>query len=767
MRAHTIPFLLTCALFWSSHIRAEEFPPVPEKIALLISVRSANELLDRTGDFIAAASPKKMQSIPPGMPRMVAQMAFPVMNWDVFDLDAPAFFLVPQGADPEKDNAVLLPTADFDSFMEIIEANSTSIRNDEEYDCKGITMPTAGEYFVAKLGEGLAILSRKPKLLGIVRAAYADGWRPRHWGESLMRVDYVAPPHGWRQAMPPLAEVLDDLETELRREQPKLPPVPSFEEKMEFGLKTAVLDLLPATTRELDGFRRIGAELFLDEEHALVRILVQADPDTLLGASAATASGREAVSFFDDVEPGNDAAAILVNAPMGEILPGFGETAHSLFGQMFQEAFPDRMAEWQDALRNFSAHAAGPNMAAVYIEKNESHIAVWMRSDEPDKGVRAMVDVFAMGEEIVARLEQEDMKFARPYTIDITEEVTSSGVPYTRIGPPEEFSVEAQGSRPSKPAVSGLLHSLDSLFYSFSVAAKDGYVVMVLGVAGRDEMEAALSAVGREETALWRGPSAREAIAGLGGRQHSTALLNLNFLCLDYAERTLADVKKARKSPTKTIDKAYDRARSQFIESNDVAGTAAGARNGAVTLDYYISAEAASVLAHNITVIRDFSKRMETSKAASKKKAARKKSVRSNERDAIAALMMYATAQVSYRLVFESGYADDFRRLFLREHGGEPVELIPEPFANARLGDDGVSYNGYVFIEDAAVADWDEDYGLFAYPEQYGVTGNRVFWIGSDNEVMCRDPHSARGEPPPAFGEDDSPLADPDAWDYP
>lgn len=169
-----------------------------------------------------------------------------------------------------------------------------------------------------------------------------------------------------------------------------------------------------------------------------------------------------------------------------------------------------------------------------------------------------------------------------------------------------------------------------------------------------------------------------------------------------------------------------------------------------------------------------------------------------NEANAVAALKSYAHAQETFKAgrhgraaantaAGEEGYADNFRNLFYGNPVGENgdagatwnLRLVNQPMADAfraptkgaptasatiAPGETAVPYQGYVFIEDPAIQDWTRDFGLYAYPTEYGVTGRNVFWIGRDGIVRSRDANAAKGELPPAYDARHSPLNSPSRW---
>lgn len=472
------------------------------------------------------------------------------------------------------------------------------------------------------------------------------------------------------------------------------------------------------------------------------------------------------------LHPGADALAIAAGASLDEVFPGFDKAVPRLFGRTMQHAFPDEFRGWRKTVREFVAAADGPGTLAAYDRDGRRHVAFWIRCPDPDEAADLLPELFTIFLHISDSLAADGADALEAFSFEIDDEDTESGVPYLRVRFPERFRKRAGTSRKQDPVLERLPHSFLDMVPKLSAcfASQEGYLVAVIGEAGEEEMEEALAAVDVEGESLWHSDSAREAVAGVGGGQYSVALLNLDRLFLEYAadaldkDKTLQRMLEEDRAKTETaVARLFKQMKANFVESGDVAAVAVGARNDAATLEFSISTKAASVLVHNSMLVRRVVERVEKEAPAAKKSS--RPSVRANERNAVAALKAYATAQVAYDLTFDSGYADDLRVLLERELQGKPAAFVTEDLARARMGEACVPYKGYVFVEDPAVSDWEEDFGLFAYPLEYGVTSRRVFWIGSDAVVMRRDPQSAPGKTPSFYDAEDSPLNNFDDWE--
>lgn len=106
-----------------------------------------------------------------------------------------------------------------------------------------------------------------------------------------------------------------------------------------------------------------------------------------------------------------------------------------------------------------------------------------------------------------------------------------------------------------------------------------------------------------------------------------------------------------------------------------------------------------------------------------------------NESNAIASLKQYATAQMvwkkaKYDTENPGNFTPDFTQLATKD-------LIPAVMADATNPDTG--YQGYYFMADPAVSDWEHEIGLYAIPCRYGSSGVNTFYIDATGVVYMKD----------------------------
>ena len=137
---------------------------------------------------------------------------------------------------------------------------------------------------------------------------------------------------------------------------------------------------------------------------------------------------------------------------------------------------------------------------------------------------------------------------------------------------------------------------------------------------------------------------------------------------------------------------------------------------------------------------------------------------RANEARAVSCVRSYGTAQDSLRNLKpgvvpdgtgdETRYFDNFRNLhYYRNEKGNRLALVSQAMADAFAGPTGgaptpedatsvsKAYEGFVFLEDPYVANnhlWESEYALVAYPARPRRTGDNLFWMCSDGEVLKR-----------------------------
>lgn len=124
--------------------------------------------------------------------------------------------------------------------------------------------------------------------------------------------------------------------------------------------------------------------------------------------------------------------------------------------------------------------------------------------------------------------------------------------------------------------------------------------------------------------------------------------------------------------------------------------------------------------------------------------------VRANEVTALTCLKNYASAQATYvknQKRENPGYCNNFRALYYGESAsGEPIVLISQRMADAFIEANGnvpqesSPYHGYVFLEDPTLDpdDWADYFALVAYPVKPGTTGEHMYWIGKEGQVLMK-----------------------------
>lgn len=150
--------------------------------------------------------------------------------------------------------------------------------------------------------------------------------------------------------------------------------------------------------------------------------------------------------------------------------------------------------------------------------------------------------------------------------------------------------------------------------------------------------------------------------------------------------------------------------------------------------------------------------------------------VRYNDSMAVMVLRKYWTAQIEFRqpsLATSPGnppdpgkYCEDFRilRYDIDWHGREQPSF-PSRIAEARLTDEpdtGTAFFGFFFLEDPYVSTnglWATHFGMVAYPECAGCTGNDLYWIGPEGDVLYRRIDEGKDTRPVPLRPEESPLA--------
>ena len=116
-----------------------------------------------------------------------------------------------------------------------------------------------------------------------------------------------------------------------------------------------------------------------------------------------------------------------------------------------------------------------------------------------------------------------------------------------------------------------------------------------------------------------------------------------------------------------------------------------------------------------------------------------------NEMNAIGATRTYAGAQSIYKKANYAAGNDLKPKQYcptlpgLSAHktaDGRAIGLIPPPLAAAISPERG--YQGYYFLELKGI-EYQDEFGLYAAPCQYGKTGSNTFFIGTDGTTYMKD----------------------------
>ncbi len=372
--------------------------PLPEGLAVHISVKSPLELLSGIDAYAAAATKGTDHEIPPGLTAMLAQMWHPVL-FNSLELDSETHVILPASAMPEDigdfpesfeylDAFFVFGAPNFGDLVALLEEQGAVERMEDAAGFNAawsVSFTMGKEWTLVDLGNGRAAFGGD---IEVVRNAL-DGWTPAHESDAALTVRFA--PANMRGNLS--GAIMDSLEEE-KDGIIRIISEKGFKSDAVKGLVGVLEKFIPQFVGEFDSMPIAALDMRFDRDE--MRISLKAEPAeaSILSELAAQIGRAEQLdaAFAEQLPAG--AASLFVAAPFtdmlpdaknrlalfasfvyGGILPGFGEKLAAVTGD-FMDSVPGRTA------------------AGNYFDSMKQYSLALYETADPEKAMKAFTDGF-------------------------------------------------------------------------------------------------------------------------------------------------------------------------------------------------------------------------------------------------------------------------------------------------------------------------------------------------------------------------------------
>lgn len=578
MKAHSACFLFAVLLTLSIAAGESETPPMPDGVGTVITIRSAGELAAGAAAYADGAEldGQGLADTPllPGLPAMAA------LAEASGDMTGEWHLFAPPGASPFREHALSVPVTNFAAFREKLVERGASFRSLADGATTLFTLAGIGEYYCGALDDDRVVMAMTPGLLDAVRRLARDGELPAHEAEGVLgvrvaRSSPAEPEPQWR------------------------PPAPSLLNAIINVYVGALTDIILKT----DG---LEADISVGGEQILVRARIRSRPDSLLHRMTGAPGVSAAPPFLAavDLRP----MAVAITAPPAQLFPGLadfdaGEIAAAL---RTEHGEPGR-----DIARHAGAALAalsGESVVARYAGEQGGYYAAWIASDAPDAATAAARDLFAAIGRIPSPAGKSGTgEFPDIDMIAVEEARTPGGVSYLLARASDALRDRILGQAPFLLSLGGGALSAAGALHraSLFIAAVDGGVLIMAGLAGESEFADLVDAAGPERP-LARSAAYAGAVRGMPAARSVTALLDINGMYLEHIESWFAGLKAietigGRELPpeARAFVDAYAALRPSLLSERTFAGVGISADGDVLALDISLPAAVVGHLERN------------------------------------------------------------------------------------------------------------------------------------------------------------------------
>lgn len=763
----------------------------PKGIGAQISIRSTKRLLNAVDAAVAASSKGMEEPLDEGFILGMVAMGAPFLAGDDA-LDLEVHLLLPpvmnqmaiMGA------VLIIGNAEFDQLVSALLRVGVPVTVVKENERFTATFGNSPPFTFENIGNGYFVCAMQPNAGQLYRKEMEDGWRPALWMDGDVGL-VVNVPGRWMLNQVSLAPKM----ALLRRwvgdaNNPALEGV----DRDVLGRMLDEIDALGAWAKEeLVKTARLGLDIRLDGERLGVALRAKSEEGTLIAQIGEAASSRSNFRSSLDRDVRADAVQLVTQAPFVEVVPDLEERLNTWLERAAANVFPRSAGELTSAYRAYWAARPTANVSSAAFPGVRFDSSTWFGADDPDAllaATRTFVTAMnAAYRELMPFLGDRD-------AMNITDEALPDGARYIRVVWDEEANLKVfnlstaiaallSGQAPVERTVPEWMRSPVLLY-----GVRDDSMVGVAGANPEKLLAAALQGGEDDDGAFVNLPSAQTAMADLKYRQNTLLLLNYGFLT-----RFIVEANMTRGQTPEDAAAKLDELEPLLLKPDSLVGLSLGGSDGCVVGDFYLPTETVSALIHNFNLLEKHKLTPQTPEQARLVNQRDSSRVRANEASAITALKMYATAQITFNIGKQwraeqntnasEGYVDNFRNLYygvVWKNEDSRLELISQRMADAFAGptlgaptvgdatEEAKPYNGYLFLEPPGF-DFSEEFGLIAYPVNYGSSGFRVFCVDVDGDIWVmsldkRPGGSPRpGTMPELVGEDETLYGNLDLWE--
>lgn len=603
--------VFVAALFFMAPAPASEVPAeLPHEVSLHVAVRSPKALIESIDRFAAAASKGTATPLQPGMLTMLAFMQLP-LSPDVWDMESELHFVMPANFE-RSESFFILNAGSFDEFVEKL-ADETEVEEGDTPSSRIVRLRGLGACVIADLGDGKVLLM--PLSADTEQAmAVLHGWQPTVWGEGDVMID-VNLPEDWVEHTDFYEHITDTLDGLFENGMPDLDDAAEHGIQPDFARNCIRLfyRYAPVLLDELADIHGAALDIGLAGERASLVIQGKfADHSVFSELAEAASENSSAYSSLAD-HVGKDATALVVTAPLGDIVPNAQNRLYWFLGDILTTLFPNQAEEFLKHLLVMTSDDHRETVAATYLDGDSHYSISWQESHEAEDLLDATVGVInSLNDMIGAAMSKHEYLFR--FAVD--DGKTPEGDPYKIIrlaaANPEkidELFAEVAGEEPGVAANLAALRN----FHLF-LAAKDGTLVAVNNTDNPERVAEAILALENEpDEKFIEQPAAAKAAETLRVTQNSISVVDVDSMTVLFLQAML---QAQDNDMGAVLDPVIARAKAEMRKSGDAAGIGFGAANGRLAVELGVSAKAVNAIVYNIEKFRNILKE-ELDKASS------------------------------------------------------------------------------------------------------------------------------------------------------
>ncbi len=398
MRTRGFFCLLMMVLLHAPARAAAPLEPLPEGIAVHISVKSPLDLLMNLDACAAAATKGTDYEVPPGLLTMLAQMWHPILL-NSLALDSETHVILPASAMPEDlgdfpgdldylDAFVVFGAPDFGDLVESVGEQGVVEKMKDAAgfaEAWSVAFSTSEEWTLVDLGDGRAAFGGD---IEGIRSALA-GWTPAHESDAVLTLRFA--PANMRGN---LSGAIQDMLEEERDGIIRAIAQEGFKPGAVEGLMNVLEKVLPQFVGEFDSMPDAALEMRFDEDEMRLDMKAKPGEGTLLSEMAGQIGRAEKLdaAFAERLPAG--AASVFVVAPFTDMLPDAKKRLDLFTSFVYGGILPGVGEKWAAVTGDFMESGPGRTAAGTYLDSTRQYSLALYEAADPEKAMKAFTDGF-------------------------------------------------------------------------------------------------------------------------------------------------------------------------------------------------------------------------------------------------------------------------------------------------------------------------------------------------------------------------------------